>query len=621
MTAQPSTADLILRNAKVTTLDPAAPEATAVAVADGRFLAVGGEAEIMALHGPATQVIDGGGRRVIPGLIDSHLHIIRGGLNYNLELRWDGVPSLADGMRMLKEQAQRTPPPQWVRVVGGFTEHQFAEKRLPTLAELNEAAPDTPVFILHLYDRALLNRAALRAVGYTRDTPEPVGGQIERDANGEPTGLLLARPNALILYATLAKGPKLPVEWQVNSTRHFMRELNRLGVTSAIDAGGGYQNYPEDYAVIERLAAEDQLTVRIAYNLFTQKPKEELADFRRWTGMVRPGQGGDMYRHNGAGEMLVFTAADFEDFREPRPDLAPSMEGDLEPVVRLLAENRWPFRLHATYDESISRALDVFERVHADVPLTGLHWFFDHAETITPRNIDRIAAMGGGIAVQHRMVFQGEYFAERYGQAATAATPPVRAMLAAGLPVGGGTDATRVASYNPWVSLWWLVSGRTLGGMELYPPENRLDRETALRLWTEGSAWFSTEADKKGRIAPGRLADLVVLSDDYFAVAEPDIRHLESMLTVVGGRVVHGSGDYQGLAPPLPPVAPDWSPVGHYGGYQRAEAAPPASPRTCHAGCGSACGVHGHAHAWAREIPADDPRAFWGALGCSCWAV
>ena len=298
--------------------------------------------------------------------------------------------------------------------------------------------------------------------------------------------------------------------------------------------------------------------------------------------MVRPGQGSDMYRHNGAGEMLVFSAADFEDFREPRPDLAPSMEAELEPVIRLLAENRWPFRLHATYDETISRSLDVFERVHRDVPLTGLNWFFDHAETITPRNIDRIAALGGGIAIQHRMAFQGEYFAERYGAEATAATPPIQAMLAAGLPVGGGTDATRVASYNPWVSLWWLVSGRTVGGLEMYPPANRLDRETALRLWTEGSAWFSSEAGRKGRIAQGQLADLVVLSEDYMTVDEPRIRHIESVLTVVGGKVVHGTGGYQGMAPPLPPAAPDWSPVGYYGGYQRADAEP--GQRACHGG-------------------------------------
>ncbi len=617
-------ASMILHNAKITTLEPGVPEATALAIADGRFLKVGSEAEVMPLRGEGTTVIDAGGRRVIPGLIDSHLHLIRGGLNYNMELRWDGVPSLADGLRMLREQAQRTPAPQWVRVVGGFTEHQFAEKRLPTIAELNEAAPDTPVFILHLYDRALLNRAALRAVGYTRDTPEPVGGSIERDAKGEPTGLLLARPNAMILYATLAKGPKLPFDWQVNSTRHFMRELNRLGVTGAIDAGGGYQNYPEDYQVIEHLMAQDQLTLRIAYNLFTQKPKEELSDFKRWSGMVRPGQGSDMYRHNGAGEMLVFSAADFEDFREPRPDLAPSMEAELEPVIRLLAENRWPFRLHATYDETISRSLDVFERVHRDAPLTGLNWFFDHAETITPRNIDRIAALGGGIAIQHRMAFQGEYFAERYGIEATAATPPIKAMLAAGLPVGGGTDATRVASYNPWVALWWLVSGRTVGGLEMYPQANRLDRETALRLWTEGSAWFSSEAGRKGRIAQGQLADFVALSDDYMTVDEPRIRSIESVLTVVGGKVVHGTGNYQGMAPPLPPAAPDWSPVGFYGGYQRADAGPAnAHAMAAACGCGQACGVHGHAHGQTAAAPVRDEEAagFWGALGCSCWAV
>ena len=204
-------------------------------------------------------------------------------MNFNLELRWDGIPSLADALRSLKEQVARTPPPQWVRVVGGFSEHQFAEKRLPTLAELNAIAPDTPVFILHLYDRAILNRAALRAVAYTRETPNPPGGEIVRDANGDPTGLLLARPNATLLYSALARGPRLPYEYQLNSTRHFMRELNRLGVTSVIDAGGGLQNYPDDYKVIEELHRNGELTLRIAYNLFTQKPKEELADFTRWT--------------------------------------------------------------------------------------------------------------------------------------------------------------------------------------------------------------------------------------------------------------------------------------------------------------------------------------------------
>lgn len=370
---------------------------------------------------------------------------------------------------MLKNQAERTPSPQWVRVVGGWNEFQFAEKRMPTLEELNKAAPDTPVFVLHLYDRALLNRAALRVVGYTKDTPNPPGGEIVRDSSGEPTGMLIARPNAMILYATLAKGPKLPLEYQVNSTRQFMRELNRLGLTSAIDAGGGFQNYPDDYQVIRELADQGQLTVRIAYNLFTQKPKEELADFKNWTGSVKYGQGSDFFRHNGAGEMLVFSAADFEDFLEPRPDLPQTMEQELEPVVRHLVEQRWPFRLHATYDESISRMLDVFEKVDRDIPFNGLPWFFDHAETITPRNIERVRALGGGIAIQDRMAFQGEYFVDRYGAKAAEATPPIQRMLAEGVPVGAGTDATRVSSYNPWTSLYWLVSGRTVGGMALYP--------------------------------------------------------------------------------------------------------------------------------------------------------
>ncbi|RDI97354.1 amidohydrolase [Dyella solisilvae] len=621
-----STAELILRNGRFTTLDRALPEAQAVAIADGKYIAVGDAASVMALAGPQTRVVDLQGRGVLPGLIDNHLHIIRGGLNYNLELRWDGVRSLADAMAMLKQQVSITPAPQWVRVVGGFTEHQFAEKRLPTIEELNTVAPDTPVFLLHLYDRAILNGAALRAVGYTKDTPDPPGGEIVRDGQGNPVGLLLAKPNAGILYATLAKGPKLPFEYQLNSTRHFMRELNRLGVTGAIDAGGGFQNYPEDYAVIEKLAGDNQLTIRLAYNLFTQKPKQEKDDFLNWTRTSKYKQGDDYFRHNGAGEMLVFSAADFEDFRQPRPDMPGSMEGDLEEVVRILAENRWPWRMHATYDETISRALDVFEKVNRDVPLEGLHWFFDHAETISERSIDRIAALGGGVAVQHRMAYQGEYFVERYGAAAAQATPPVARILEKGVKTSAGTDATRVASYNPWVSLAWLVTGKTVGGLGIYPRRNCLDRETALRMWTEYVTWFSSEEGKKGRIAVGQLADLIVPDRDFFACAEDDIADTTSLLTMVGGRVVYGAGDFGPLNEvDVPAAMPDWSPVRRYGGFaawgQQRVPAHQASLAAC--GCGHGCGVHGHQHAtaWSSELPIADLKSFWGALGCSCWAV
>src|SRR6202047_5310604 len=245
------TADVIAYNGKIATQNEQRSIVEAVVIRDGRFLAAGTDRAVMAWRGEQTQLINLNKRTAIPGLNDSHTHLIRGGLNYNLELRWDGVPSLADGLRMLREQARRTPTGQWVRVVGGWSEFQFAEQRMPTIEELNHAAPDTPGVVLHLYDRALLNRAALRAVGYTKDTPNPPGGEIVRDASGNPSGMLIARPNAMILYSTLAKGPKLPVEYQANSSRHFVRELNRLGITSIIDAGGGFQNYPEDYQIID----------------------------------------------------------------------------------------------------------------------------------------------------------------------------------------------------------------------------------------------------------------------------------------------------------------------------------------------------------------------------------
>jgi predicted amidohydrolase YtcJ len=626
--SNPENPNLILHRGLFSTLDRTNPTATAVAIKDGLFVQVGDERDIVPLAGRETRVIDLKGRHVLPGLIDNHLHIIRGGLNFNMELRWDGVRSLADAMAMLKRQVAITPPPQWVRVVGGFTEHQFEEKRLPTIDEINAVAPHTPVFLLHLYDRALLNAAALRAVGYTKDTPDPPSGEIVRDARGNPTGLLVAKPNAGILYATLARGPKLPFEYQLNSTRHFMRELNRLGVTGAIDAGGGFQNYPDDYAVIEKLNEDGQLTVRLAYNLFTQKPKGEKSDFLNWTKTSKYKQGDDYFRHNGGGEMLVFSAADFEDFRQPRPEMPPEMEGELEEVVRILTQNRWPWRLHATYDETISRALDIFERVNRDIPLSGLNWFFDHAETVSDRSMDRIAALGGGIAVQHRMAYQGEYFVERYGPKAAETTPPITKMLEKGIRVSAGTDATRVASYNPWVSLAWLVTGKTVAGLRMYPPHNCLDRETALRMWTENVTWFSNEEGKKGRIEVGQFADLTVPDRDYFSCAGEEIADTTSDLTIVGGKVVYAAGDFASYdedAPP--PPMPDWSPVRTFRGY--AAWGDPGGARSAafsqlgaNCACANTCNIHSHQHAraWSGKLPVSDLRSFWGALGCSCFA-
>ncbi len=596
--------DVVYHGGNITTLDRSRPHATAVAVRGGKFVGVGSDAEMLSLQGPHAETVNLQGRTVIPGLNDSHLHLIRGGLNFNMELRWDGVPSLADALRMLKEQARRTPPPQWVRVVGGWTEQQFAERRMPTMEEINSATGDTPCFILHLYDRAWVNAAALRVCGYTKDTPNPPGGEIQRDAAGRLTGLLIARPNASILYSTLAKAPKLNPDEAANSTRHFMREMNRLGLTSAIDAGGGFQNYPDDYRVVEGLASRGELTVRLAYNLFTQRPKEERDDFAKWVQMAKPGDGDSFYRMNGAGEMLVFSAADFEDFLEPRPELSPTMEPDLEQVIRILVANRWPFRLHATYNESITRMLNVFEAVNREIPFDGLHWFFDHAETIDDRNIDRVRQLGGGIAIQHRMAYQGEYFVDRYGASAARRTPPVRRMLEMGVPVGGGTDATRVASYNPWVGLYWLTTGRTVGGTALYGESNLLSREEALRLYTTGSSWFSSEQGGKGEIAIGQLADFTALSADYFSIPEEEIKHVESVLTVLGGKIVYGAEEFLRSCPPLPPISNDWSPVKHFGGYHNAKS--------------------GHlvttTHRCASQSQSREFSLWGGGTGCDCFA-
>ena len=291
------------------------------------------------------------------------------------------------------------------------------------------------------------------------------------------------------------------------------------------------------------------------------------------------------------------------------------MESELKAVIRHLVENRWPFRLHATYNETIERALNVYEEVNREIPFDGLHWFFDHCETITDRNIERVKALGGGIAVQNRMAFQGEYFVERYGSRQAERTPPIRRMLEMGIPVGAGTDATRVSSYNPYLSLYWLITGKTIGGLSLYPEENRLDREEALKLYTMGSSWFSTEDGKKGALAPGQLADLAVLSGDYFSIPEEEIKHLESVLTIVGGKVVHATDEFSKLAPPALPVSPSWSPVKQYGGYAKApdQTLDVSHPAACsHAAASPDGGTRSHLQVLGEF-------GLWG-LGCDCFA-
>lgn len=543
-----------------------------VAIKNGIILATGNSKNILADYkNDNTKVVDAGGKTVVPGINDSHIHIIREGLNYNSELRWDGVKSLKRAMEMLKEQAARTPPGIWVKVVGGWNEYQFEEKRQPTLTEINEAVPDKPVFISYLYGKAFLNKKGIEVLKYDGLTHYE-GSLVELDGEGNPTGMLFAKETPKAIYTTLGLTTKLSHEERLNSTLQFYRELNRFGITSAADAAGGGQNYPADYMVALELAKEGKLNIRTSYFLFAQQKGQELSDYEKWVKIARPNKNDHMlmangYSTEGAGENLIATAADFENFLEPRTILSDEMEADLEPVIRLLVQNRWPFRLHATYGESIERMLSVFEKVNKEVPFDGLRWFFDHAETITDDQLMRLKALGGGVAVQFRMYFQGELYDKLYGKTERQ-LPPVKKMLAMGIPVGMGTDATRISTYNPWMAFHWLLTGKTIGGMQFWPKEQVLDRFAAMRIYTSGSAWFTGEEKFKGKIAKGMYADMTILSADYFSVPVDAVRDIESLLTIVNGRIVYAAGEYKSLDVPAPVVIPEWSPVKYFGGYQ-----------------------------------------------------
>jgi predicted amidohydrolase YtcJ len=301
-----------------------------------------------------------------------------------------------------------------------------------------------------------------------------------------------------------------------------------------------------------------------------QTAGQELDDLRRWTTNIVPGQGDGWLRANGAGEALVLAALDFENFAEPRPEICERALVDFESAVRLLVENGWGFRVHATYDQTLGQFLDIFDRIGTDCLFPGEgRWFFDHAETATPATLERIKALGGAVSVQNRLMFQGRSFAERYGAGQAETAPPIRQMLDSDPTVGAGTDATRASSYNPWYSLAWLVTGRTIGGLRLFRPDNRVDRQTALEMYTKAGAALSGESDVKGTITVGRYGDLAILSADYFTVADQDTSRIESVLTVTGGNIVYATADYQGMAPDLPAVNPAWSPIARLGELTR----------------------------------------------------
>lgn len=533
-TAGAQSADTILLNGQVVTLDTRSSVHEAVAVRDGKIAAVGRSADIRKLAGPRTRVIDLGGRTVIPGLIDSHIHAIRAALSYATEVNWIGTHSIPEALDRIREAARASGPGAWLIVAGGWTEQQFAERRRPTQAELVSAAPDHPVYVQLFYGAALLTPAGFKALNINGDADVPPRGKLERDAGGTPTGWISGDgPTITGLFSRL---PTPTFAQKVEGTRKFFRELNRLAVTGVLDPGGFNMN-PPDYLPLFKVWQDHELTVRVVYNLFAQRRGAEFEEFQSLTPLLPMGFGDDLLRFNGLGERITFgmynndtpTEADKTKFYE---------------IVKWAAERRMTVTVHWNNDRSVGHLLDVFERVNREAPIAPLRWSIIHLNDASVPSLQRMKALGVGWLMQDAMYFDGERFQKERGAEAARRTPPIKTGLRLGVRIGAGTDAHRVMSYNPFVALQWMLDGKTVAGAAVRGPEETPTREEALRLYTLGSAWFAHDDETRGSLAVGRLADLAVLTKDYLTVPVDEVGRIESLLTMVGGRIVFAAGPF-----------------------------------------------------------------------------
>ena len=571
-------ADLIVFNAKIFTGNLAQPEASALAVKNGRIYSVGSDDDVLGLKNASTEFIDAGSRRLIPGISDAHTHVLNeSGYTYNV--RWDGVPTLRHALTMLSEQAARTPDGHWVKVIGGWSPYQFEENRFPTLHELREAVPNRPLIVQYAYNRAFMNEQAMKLLGVgTARFPQLPGTEFERDDHGKYTGVVHGYTFTFIALETMVPQPSF--DEQVSALIHTIHGLNRFGVTSIIDAGN--RGYPNAQATVDVLARDNRLNVRMPFvdMQFGDGSPINMVDAQieaiTKTAPISPGHNlyptlahGHVYR--GAGEVLQLEVHDHENFDRPPVVIDPSvMRQHVAQNVSKLVRRRMPFRMHVSYNENISPFLDALEALNKTTPLDGLRWSIEHAETISPENIARVKALGGGIALDTKMAMHGDGFIETHGRDVALQTPRLRQLVDSGVPLAMSTDAYRASTFNPWVGISWMVSGKSVSGSEILAENNRLSRAEALNLFTAGAAWFMNAESEMGMIAPGNLADFALLDRDYFTVPEDQIKSISSVLTVMDGRVVFGTQNYIALAPRLPDILPVWSPIKYYGGYHRA---------------------------------------------------
>ncbi len=542
--AVPQPADLVLHNGKIVTVDRGFSIKQAVAIKDGRFLAVGSDRDMRPLTGPRTRVVDLAGHTVIPGLIDSHIHATVAGLSWDAELHWERLPSLADGLKLIANATQSQPAGSWIVVAGGWVPTQFAERRFATRAELDAVAPNHPVYLQYLRDGALLNSAALKAVAISNKSTDPPGGRFERDPRGELTGWLQGVPAWEYAYQKI---PKLSLDRMRQSLRNCFRELNRLGLTSVGDLQSADVTFAQRRLLAD-MARGGELTLRVNFFIAPNDAGDELEQLKLAAAEIKQLPQSDWFRFAGFAGTFVRGSGEGDLLADPQgTTLAPGAKEKFRRVVQFLAEGGYSFRLHTAQDNTARQLLDVIEQVHGVNPLARQRIAFAHLEDGSAETIERIKKLGAGIAVQDRMALVGERYAELWGLEKARSAQPLRKLLDAGIPIGAGTDGFRSSNYSPMLSLWWLVTGKSVAGTAIRDKSQNVSREEALRMYTIGSAWFSGDTQRKGSIEVDKLADLAVLSADYLTVPEDQIRSLESLLTMVGGRVVHSAGRFAGV--------------------------------------------------------------------------
>jgi len=525
--AQHNAPELIVVNAKVVTVDDQASIAQAFAVRDGRFLAVGDNAQIRAMAGAATRIIDAQGRTVTPGLNDGHIHMVRAGFWWKYEARLDETQSLAEILDIIKTRAQQTPRGTWILTLGGWHHSQIKERRMPTRAELDAVAPDHPVYVQALREVGQMNSMAMKLSGITASMPLPPGVSIGKDAAGQFDGVIRGFAGQTLAERSF---PQQSFEDKVEGLRLVMRDFNAAGLTSTGETFGiGVAE--SDYQVLYELWRRRGMSVRVGAHF----PTMNFEHAQRWLDYPAAGFGDDMLLLNGLGEGVLNAMGD--GYIPKQFPIAPEAKAELQKIVAAGARNQVSFQFHATIETTMNAMLDALEAAHAQTPIDKLRINFLHAEQITPSIIARMKKLGMGVQMQNRQSLGSELMKANWGERAND-IPPVKTVINSGLPFAGGTDGTTSSSYRPFISIGWLVSGKNWRG-DLVRPTERLTREQALRAYTRGSAWFTWEENRKGAITPGMLADFIVLDRDYLTVNEDDIRFIKPVLTAVGGRVVY----------------------------------------------------------------------------------